>query len=98
MKKLINKIEKVLIGKDEIQRIINESKSIFQSNNNLNNSIALDPYYNLPEKSVIIQAVNIQNNFNNNQNNLHNNTEHEDFIEENYSQSFPNNDENDKIE
>ena len=103
-KKLNNKFEKELIEKDKIQRIINnyfmtkfykfknriiESKSIFQSNNNLNNSSALDPYYNLPEKSQIIQTVNTENNFNNNQNNL---------IEENYSKSFQNNNENNKIE
>ena len=40
-KKLNNKFEKELIEKDKIQRIINESKSIFQSNNNLNDSSAL---------------------------------------------------------
>ena len=101
-KKLNNKFEKELIEKDKIQRIINnyfmtkfykfknriiESKSIFQSNNNLNNSSALDPYYNLPEKSQIIQTVNTENS-----------TENEDIIEENYCKSFQNNNENNKIE
>ena len=112
-KKLNNKFEKELIEKDKIQRIINnyfmtkfykfknriiESKSIFRSNNNLNNSNALDPYYNLPEKNQIIQIVNTENNFNNNQNNLNNSTENEDIIEENYCKSFQNNNENNKIE
>ena len=101
-KKLNNKFEKELIEKDKIQRIINnyfmtkfykfknriiESKSIFRSNNNLNNSNALDPYYNLPEKSQIIQTVNTENS-----------TENEDIIEENYCKSFQNNNENNKIE